>query len=69
QGWLWTCGCPCAATREALDILGAVATFACRGRNAKTTRLSDQVLTITGDPISQYDCFHWLFSIGNYSDS
>ncbi|MFM7852169.1 MAG: hypothetical protein ACKO96_09685, partial [Flammeovirgaceae bacterium] len=39
--------CPCAATREALDILGAVATFACRGRNAKTTRLSDQVLTIT----------------------
>ena len=44
---LWRCGSCCAATREALDILGAVATFACQGRNEKTTRLSDQVLTIT----------------------
>ncbi|MFZ5973582.1 MAG: hypothetical protein ACOYXA_18515, partial [Bacteroidota bacterium] len=44
---LWLCEGFCAATREALDLFGAVATFACE--EAMPARLSDQVLAITID--------------------
>jgi hypothetical protein len=45
QGWLWLCEGFCAATRAALDLFGAVATFACE--EGRPAQLSDQVLAIT----------------------
>ncbi|MFM7853182.1 MAG: restriction endonuclease subunit S, partial [Flammeovirgaceae bacterium] len=50
------------------DILGAVATFACRGRNAKTTRLSDQVLTITYY-LSDSNCGQYLIQKSFYGQT
>ena len=60
-GWVGMREGLCAATRVALDLFGAVATFAYRVRNAVKPDLSDQVLAITRNTTVLHPWYTHLF--------